>query len=108
VATGDLLQLLLDYGTQDNGNLRSQTMRMPQTVNAGQWLTIPQTYTYDGVDRLSTVDEAATGLPAGTTAQNWSQMFHYDAFGNLWTNPPATMGRRCQCRRRRSMGRRTG
>jgi YD repeat-containing protein len=60
----------LDYGTTaNNGNVLSQTI-------AG--LGVTQTYTYDGVNRISSAAESGSGTA-------WSQTFSYgNQYGNLW------------------------
>ena|GEM_PF-1978644 len=63
----NLLQLGYDYGTtNNNGNLRSQTI----TVNGTTSFT--QSYTYDPLNRLATASEGSS----------WSQTFSYDRYGN--------------------------
>ncbi|HTH06543.1 MAG TPA: RHS repeat-associated core domain-containing protein, partial [Ilumatobacteraceae bacterium] len=74
-ATADAFRL--DYGdfggTANNGNVLSQSIYHQATG-----VTWTQTYTYDGVNRLKTVNEAAAA------GQAWSQTYGYDRFGNRW------------------------
>jgi len=66
-ADSSTLRLAYDYGTtNNNGNLRSQTI----TVNGSTSFT--QSYTYDPLNRLATASEGS----------NWSQTFSYDRYGN--------------------------
>ncbi|MBI4905285.1 MAG: RHS repeat-associated core domain-containing protein [Acidobacteria bacterium] len=73
-ATGNPLTLQLGYGTDNNGNVRSQT------ISSGSW-SVQQTYTYDGFNRLKTAEEATITGGAG-----WKQTFGYDNVGNRWIN----------------------
>ena len=67
-----LLKLNYDYGTTDNnGNVKSQTITVPGMVNP-----LVQTYTYDFLSRLTHAKETSNG-----TVQ-WQQTFDYDRFGN--------------------------
>ncbi len=71
-SAGDRLQLEYYYadGT-DNGNLVNHVIRQPGRV----WT---QTFTYDGVNRLTTANEqAVSGAPNG-----WTQIYAYDQWGN--------------------------
>lgn len=70
----DSSQLRLDYtyGTTDNnGNLRTQTITIPDLTQA-----MVQTYTYDDLNRLQSAEEAVGG------ARQWIQTFKYDPYGN--------------------------
>lgn len=76
---GDLLTLQWSYTsaqqTGNNGNLQSQIITTPN-------LALTQTYTYDGVNRITSITE-------GTNQQTWQ----YDARGNRWvTSPPPPSG----------------
>ena len=71
IQAGSLLGLQYGYGAPNNGNVRSQTIAV-----AGK--SYVQSYSYDGVNRLSTATESDTGN--GT----WSQAFGYDQYGNRW------------------------
>jgi RHS repeat-associated protein len=74
-ASADVFRL--DYGdyggAANNGNLLSQSI-----YHGATGATWAQTYTYDGANRLKTINEAAAGGPA------WSQTYGYDRFGNRW------------------------
>jgi len=79
VTAGGLLSLTLDYGpdTNNNGNVLGQTI-----VAGGK--TFAQTYTPDGLNRITQATESNGGL-------GWTQQFSYDAFGNRMVNPaPST------------------
>lgn len=72
-------KLTNDYGTtNNNGNVRSQTMSAPG-------LLLTETYTYDAVNRLTHASE--------TNASNvgqWQQGFIYDRYGNRQINLATT------------------
>ena len=71
-----LLKLDYDYGSTDNnGNIKSQTITVP-TVGINQGFTAIQTYTYDSLNRIKDAKEMI-----GTT-QTWKQTFTYDRYGN--------------------------
>jgi RHS repeat-associated protein len=76
----ELLKLEYDYGTtNNNGNVRAQTITVPNINPAGQpsnAFTAVQTYGYDGLNRLTSAAEATGGQTA------WRQTFDYDRFGN--------------------------
>jgi len=65
------LQIDFGYGTQNNGNLRSQTITLP-TVNTIGGSTITQSYDYDWLNRLKVISE-----PGGPM-----QSYDYDQYGN--------------------------
>jgi RHS repeat-associated protein len=68
---GDITQLSYNFdGANNNGNV------IGQTITRGTGNTWNQTYTYDGVNRLSTVNESA--------GQTWSQTYGYDQYGNRY------------------------
>ncbi|MFL6207437.1 MAG: RHS repeat domain-containing protein [Pyrinomonadaceae bacterium] len=69
--SADRLQLSYDYGANNNGNLRTQTITVP-TVNGVSGFTATQTYGYDFVNRLKTMSEAG----------GFSQTYDYDPYGN--------------------------
>jgi YD repeat-containing protein len=72
----NLLKLNFDYGgTDNNGNVKSQTITVP-TIGANTGFTAIQTYTYDSLNRLKDAKEMI-----GTT-QTWKQTFLYDRYGN--------------------------
>jgi len=65
-----------EYGTTDNnGNLKAVAERAgaPGTI-ASLASVFNQSFTYDGVNRLSHAEEI----------NNWSRDFHYDQYGNMW------------------------
>src|SRR5262249_13866409 len=68
----DLLKLTYGYGpvASNNGNVLSQTVTIPSG------LTLAQSYSYDGVNRLLSAQENN-----GATL-NWQQTFTYDQYGN--------------------------
>jgi RHS repeat-associated protein len=72
----DLLKLNYNYGTTDNnGNVKSQTITVPN-VGTSQGFTAIQNYTYDPLNRLKTASETIGGN------QTWKQGFLYDQHGN--------------------------
>jgi len=67
-----LLKLNYDYGTtDDNGNVKTQTITVP-----GMTYPLIQTYAYDTLNRLKSAEEKSNG----TTT--WKQTFLYDRYGN--------------------------
>jgi RHS repeat-associated protein len=62
---------------ENNGNVQAQRVRRMGSLT--EW---EQTYTYDGVNRLETAAEAATGSGSG-----WSRSYGYDRYGNRWIKP---------------------
>ena len=67
----DLWKVGYDYGTTDNnGNVKSQTITVP-SINP-----LVQTYTYDSLNRLKSAQETSSGN------QTWKQTFVYDRYGN--------------------------
>ena len=70
---GSLWRLGLTYHM--NGNVLSQEVR-----TAGGAAIFTQSYQYDDVDRLTRVDESASGIASGT----WWGTFGYDTYGNRW------------------------
>jgi RHS repeat-associated protein len=74
------LKLEYDYGTTDNnGNVKSQTITVPTMMmpNVGlvQGFTATQTYSYDELNRLKSAIETGNQT-------NWQQHFRYDRYGN--------------------------
>ena len=66
----DKLKLDFNYGTtNNNGNVRSQTITRPSLT------ALTQTYTYDGANRLKTAAESGAGAA-------WSRTYGYDVYGN--------------------------
>jgi RHS repeat-associated protein len=67
-----VLQLTYSYGTTDNnGNVRGQTI----TVPGAPW-AYTQVYAYDELNRLQSAEET-TG-----SSLNWKQVYFYDRYGN--------------------------
>ncbi|MGE3468303.1 MAG: RHS repeat domain-containing protein, partial [Pyrinomonadaceae bacterium] len=67
-------KLKLNYtygGSQNNGNVMSQTITVP-----GLGQPFIQNYTYDELNRLKTATETNNG------SQTWTQVFGYDRYGN--------------------------
>jgi RHS repeat-associated protein len=77
--TGDLWQQTYDYGTHNNGNIRSLQMALPNQA------TVRSDYLYDPVNRLTGAVEngnvAATPL-CGSVNGQWCQEYGYDHQGN--------------------------
>jgi RHS repeat-associated protein len=72
----NLLKLNFDYGGTDNdGNLKSQTIAVP-TVGINQGFTAIQTYNYDSLNRLKDAKEMIG------TNQTWKQTYKFDKYGN--------------------------
>lgn len=72
----DLLKLDYSYGTTDNnGNIKSQTITIP-TVGSNQGFVATQAYGYGSLNRIKDATETITG------SQTWKQTFQYDRFGN--------------------------
>jgi RHS repeat-associated protein len=63
-----LLKLNYDYGTNNNGTMRSQVITVPGLS------PLTQTYTYDQVNRLTVAEENG--------GASWRQTFAYDQYGN--------------------------
>jgi RHS repeat-associated protein len=67
----DLHKIEYSYGTTDNnGNVKSQTITVPSGFVA------TQNYTYDSLNRLKTATETVS------SSQSWKQTLLYDRFGN--------------------------
>jgi RHS repeat-associated protein len=65
----DRLKLNYSYGaTNNNGNVQSQTITIPNGP------TLSQSYTYDALNRLQSAQE--------NNGSSWKQTFIYDRFGN--------------------------
>lgn len=80
----NLLHLDYSYGTtQNNGNVQSQTIHVPNTKEE-QGFTAVQTYTYDSLNRLQSAGETIDSNPG------WTQTFVYDRYGNRTFNEAAT------------------
>jgi RHS repeat-associated protein len=72
----NLLKLDFNYGTTDNnGNVKTQTITVPSTAGQNNGFTATQTYNYDSLNRLKDASETI-----GT--QTWKQTYKYDRFGN--------------------------
>jgi RHS repeat-associated protein len=72
----ELLKIDYAYGTTDNnGNLKSQTVTVP-TIGTTQGFSAIQEYTYDSLNRLKTAEEKVNN------SQTWKQTFSYDRYGN--------------------------
>lgn len=68
----DLLKLNYNYGTTDNnGNVKSQTLTVPSIS------PLVQTYTYDSLNRLKVATEEIQN-----SSQAWKQTFVYDRYGS--------------------------
>ncbi len=83
-----VLQLDYSYGTtNNNGNVRSQTITVPG-------LALTQSYTYDDLNRLKSAAEAKQGSTCPTnsigTTDCWKQTFSYDRYGNRRFNATQT------------------
>ena len=71
-------KIVNDYGsTHNNGNLRQQTVSIPDTETNSNPTSRNQQYTYDYLNRLAKVEEF-TGDPTPA----WRQQFNYDVWGN--------------------------
>jgi YD repeat-containing protein len=79
--TADLWRMELGYLDNiigNNGNVTSQKIGAP--LAGGGWWEALQSYSYDGVNRLTGVSERR---PVNASTPNWSTGFSYDAFGNM-------------------------
>jgi hypothetical protein len=79
-SNGNRLKLEYDYGTTDNnGNVKSQTITVPTMmmpiVGLVQGFTATQTYSYDELNRVKSAIETGSQT-------NWQQHFRYDRYGN--------------------------
>lgn len=84
----DKLKLNYDYGaTDNNGNIKAQTIIVPMTGNAAGFTAI-QNYSYDSLNRLKSATETIGG------SQSWKQTFVFDRYGNrnFDTNNTTTLG----------------
>lgn len=80
----DLLHLDYSYGTtQNNGNIQSQTIHVPDTKEE-MGFTAEQNYTYDSLNRLVSAEETIDTNPS------WTQAFSYDRYGNRTFDEGAT------------------
>ena len=82
----------------NNGNLIGATYQNggATNVNGGnaypQFLTFSQSYTYDGVNRLTSVTDTGASCPAvGSVNLCYSRNFGYDAVGNMFLMGTATI-----------------
>lgn len=72
----DRLKLNYSYGgTDNNGNVESQTINVP-SIGTATSLTVTQSYGYDALNRLLSAEEV------NSTTQVWKQTYKYDRFGN--------------------------
>ncbi len=72
----DKLDLVFDYGTtNNNGNVLTQTIVVPDTASANGFTAI-QTYNYDELNRLQSAKEKINN------ATSWEQTFTFDRYGN--------------------------
>ncbi len=71
VSDGALLDIGLGYGAQNNGAVRTQSIKFQ-----GLAAPIEQTFDYDTLNRIKSARETQTGQ------QSWSQEFLYDRYGN--------------------------
>jgi len=63
--------------TDNNGNLRRQTVYVPNDPQNNSRTSWSQQYDYDSLNRLTQVTE-----DTGQTSLNWHQGYRYDRFGN--------------------------
>jgi RHS repeat-associated protein len=74
----DVGYLSYTFPTGNNGNVAGQTIQYgPGPSGSYGTKTFQQNYSYDGVNRLSGVNETGGSAP-------WSQSFGYDLVGNRW------------------------
>jgi RHS repeat-associated protein len=79
-ASNPLLALTLGYGgTENNGNLLSQTI-----AGAGLSASVNQWYSYDGANRITNSCEAPSSCTG--TGVAWNRGFAYDTYGNGWVS----------------------
>ena len=65
----------------NNGNLQSASYVHGATGTPAT-MTFNQSYTYDTVNRLTSVTDSSPSGSSGVV--NWSRTFGYDAYGNMW------------------------
>jgi len=71
-------KIVNDYSTTDNnGNLKQQTVYVPNSDTNNSPASWYQQYTYDSLNRLAQVHEYT-----GNTSIDWQQTFTYDRYGN--------------------------
>ena len=79
-----------DSGTDNNGNVRfAQTFIPPENATLDQADTVTeQSYTYDSLNRLTSVAEARMTAAGGWVwSQQFQQSYNYDRWGNRTINP---------------------
>lgn len=94
----DLLKLEYSYGSvaQNNGSLREQKITVPTRGTSSPGFSAVQTYNYDNLNRLQSVDEKPSDYNqtqcTANPSQCWKQTFLYDRYGNREFNtaPGAT------------------
>jgi len=72
-------------GTDNNGNLKKQTVFIPNNEQNTTWTSWNQQYGYDSLNRLTQVHEY-TGSPN----LDWQQSYNYDRWGNRLINNNGT------------------
>lgn len=79
-AATDLLKLNYTYQTpnvaDNNGNVKTQIITVPNSAGQTNGFTATQTYNYDGLNRLKDATETIN------SGQTWKQTYKYDRFGN--------------------------
>jgi len=84
-------KIVNDYGTTDNnGNLKQQTVSIPNNEGNTSQTYWNQQYGYDSLNRLTSVGEYLNG----SSQAAWQQSYNYDRFGNrlINNNSSATWG----------------
>lgn len=76
----NLLKLDYTYSTSgnhnNNGNILTQTITVPNSPDQTNGFTAVQSYTYDELNRIKSATETVSG------SQTWKQAFDYDRYGN--------------------------
>ena len=83
---GDNQLLELEYnfsGDANNGNLVSHVIRNNRFNPVRTW---SQRYSYDALNRIACVAEAATSPQDPCAEGDWRQTFGYDRYGNRWVS----------------------
>lgn len=80
--------------TDNNGNLKSQVVYVPDNDQASQHVQFTSSFTYDSLNRLLYVNGQRWASATSVTDNLWKQTYIYDRFGNrrIDTNVANTFG----------------
>src|SRR5205807_1851890 len=76
-------------GSDNNGNLSSQKMFIPQDDQAASYTSWLQTYHYDSLNRLKDGTEFSP-IPSCPNCFGWAHTYQYDQYGNRTFDPQWT------------------